>query len=258
MLHGCLWVAWVLAYTVRDRLGRRSRVPPSRTPLLVQVSDIKNPQYPLSSIIAAEWSSTKSRGRMMTAVFLMQAVGQFAAYGLGLAILVALGKNLRLSPDETKWEVAAPKIDVIWRVIIGVGAFPALVSLVLRRTIPETPYYLIETGRATDAVAVVGQVYAPDVLLQPTGQDGISPCRTILEGQREKRKKGKGSWWSNTREYTSEVKAHLAQNSRWRILLAVMLTWWLLDLAYCKLYALNLLPANLNKRMILTRGNLRG
>ncbi|KAI1358569.1 major facilitator superfamily domain-containing protein [Xylaria arbuscula] len=189
-------------------------------------------EYPLSSIIAAEWSSTKSRARMMAAVFLMQPVGQLAAYGFGLAILVGLSKSLGLSPDETEWNIAARKIDVIWRVIIGIGAFPALISLVLRRTIPETPYYLIETGRVTDAVAVAGQVYAPEVSLQPTGQDGISPCQTVSEDQREKEKKDKGSWWSNTREYIREVKGHLSQRSRWRILLAVMLTWWLLDLAY--------------------------
>ncbi|KAK5632564.1 hypothetical protein RRF57_008278 [Xylaria bambusicola] len=189
-------------------------------------------EYPLSSIIAAEWSSTKSRGRMMAAVFLMQPMGQLAAYGFGLAILAGVSKNLGLSPDETDWEVAAPKIDVIWRAIIGVGAFPALVSLVLRRAIPETPYYLVETGRVFDAVAVAGQLYAPEVPLQPMEHHGISPCQTVSDGPREKTNKDKGGWWNNTREYILEVKRHLSQKSRWRILLGVMLTWWLLDLAY--------------------------
>lgn len=32
-------------------------------------------EYPLSATIAAEWSSTRTRGRMMASVFLMQAVG---------------------------------------------------------------------------------------------------------------------------------------------------------------------------------------
>ncbi|KAI3338459.1 major facilitator superfamily domain-containing protein [Ustulina deusta] len=189
-------------------------------------------EYPLSSIIAAEWSSTKSRGRMMAAVFLMQSVGQLAAYGFGLAILASVSKHLGLSPEETDRHTAVTKVDVIWRAMVGVGAFPALVSLVLRRTIPETPYYLVETGRVTDAVTAAGQVYAPEVTLQPTGPDGISPYQTVTHEPEEKAKKGKGSWWNNTTEYIREVRGYLSQKSRWRTLLGVMLTWWLLDLAY--------------------------
>ncbi|KAI3319135.1 MFS general substrate transporter [Xylariaceae sp. AK1471] len=189
-------------------------------------------EYPLSAIIAAEWSSTKSRGRMMAAVFLMQSVGQLAAYGFGLAILVGVSKNLGLSPHETDPKVAIVKIDAIWRIIIGVGAFPALVSLVLRRTIPETPYYLVESGRVTDAVNATGQVYAPEFILQPTGQNEISPIQTMSNGPDEKGKERKETWWSNMIQYIREIRDHLAQKSRWRALLGVMLTWWLLDLAF--------------------------
>ncbi|KAI0436654.1 major facilitator superfamily domain-containing protein [Xylaria telfairii] len=189
-------------------------------------------EYPLSSIIAAEWSSTRSRGRMMAAVFLMQSVGQLAAYGFGLAVLVGVSKNSGLSPDETNREVAVPKIDAIWRIIIGVGAIPALISLVLRRSIPETPYYLAETGRVTDAVAAAGRVYAPEVTLQPTSHEELSPFQTTSNGPAEKAKVSKGGWWNSTTGYIREVKEHLSQKSRWRMLLGVMLTWWLLDLAY--------------------------
>ncbi|KAI0412524.1 major facilitator superfamily domain-containing protein [Xylaria grammica] len=189
-------------------------------------------EYPLSSIIAAEWSSTKSRGRMMAAVFLMQSVGQLAAYGFGLAILVGVSNNLGLSPEERDPEIAVPKVDAIWRAIIGVGAFPALVSLVLRRTIPETPYYLVETGRVTDAVTAAREVYAPQVTLQPTGHDALSPMQTMSNEPAENFKNCKGSWWANTVEYVREARTYLSHNSRWRILLGVMLTWWLLDLAY--------------------------
>ncbi|KAI0970829.1 major facilitator superfamily domain-containing protein [Xylaria arbuscula] len=188
-------------------------------------------EYTLSSIIAAEWSSTKSRGRMMAAVFLMQSVGQLAAYGFGLAILVGVSKNRGLSPEETEWETAAGKVDSIWRAVIGIGAFPALVSLVLRRTIPETPYYLVETGRVTDAVTVAGQVYAPEVTLHPMGHDGISPFQTASNRPSEQGRRST-SWWNNTKEYIHEVREYLSEKSRWRMLLGVMLTWWLLDLTY--------------------------
>ncbi|KAI1179809.1 major facilitator superfamily domain-containing protein [Nemania sp. FL0916] len=189
-------------------------------------------EYPLSSIIAAEWSSTKSRGRMMAAVFLMQSVGQLAAYGFGLAILVGHSRAQGLSPDETDYKVAAPTIDAIWRIIIGIGAFPALASLVLRRTIPETPYYLVEKGRIADAVTAAVGVYAPGATLQPTSQDQMSPFQSNSNEPREKAREFQDSWWSGIKDYIREVREHLSQQNRWRILLGVMLTWWLLDLAY--------------------------
>ncbi|KAI0466303.1 major facilitator superfamily domain-containing protein [Xylaria cf. heliscus] len=189
-------------------------------------------EYPLSSIIAAEWSSTRSRGRMMAAVFLMQSVGQLAAYGFGLAVLVGMSKNSGLSPDETNREIAVPKIDAIWRIIIGVGAIPALISLVLRRTIPETPYYLVETGRVADAITAAGQVYAPEITLQPTAHEELSPFQTPSNSPAEKSTVSKGGWCKSAVGYIREVKDHLSQKSRWRALLGVMLTWWLLDLAY--------------------------
>ncbi|KAI1750200.1 major facilitator superfamily domain-containing protein [Xylaria castorea] len=189
-------------------------------------------EYPLSSIIAAEWSSTRSRGRMMAAVFLMQSVGQLAAYGFGLAVLVGVSRNSGISPDETNRAILVPRMDAIWRIIIGVGAIPALISLVLRRTIPETPYHLVETGRVTDAVVAASRVYAPEVTLHPTGSDELSPFQTASVGQVEKLKVFKRGWWNSTIEYIHEVKEHLSEKSRWRTLLGVMLTWWLLDLAY--------------------------
>ncbi|KAI8949319.1 major facilitator superfamily domain-containing protein [Xylaria longipes] len=189
-------------------------------------------EYPLSSIIAAEWSSTRSRGRMMAAVFLMQSIGQLAAYGFGLAVLVGVSTNSGLSPNETNRAIAVPKIDAVWRIIIGVGAIPALISLVLRRIIPETPYYLVETGQVTHAITAARQVYAPRIPLQPTGQEELSPFQTASNGPAEKSKASKSGWWNGVIEYVREVKEHLSQKSRWRTLLGVMLTWWLLDLAY--------------------------
>ncbi|KAI8630743.1 hypothetical protein F5Y19DRAFT_483403 [Xylariaceae sp. FL1651] len=168
----------------------------------------------------------------MAAVFLMQSVGQLAAYGFGLAILVGVSKNLKLSPDEQRQDVAAVKIDAIWRIIVGIGAFPALVSLVLRRSMPETPYFLVEKGRVADAVKAAGQVYAPEVSLQPVGQDEISPFQSTSNGPAEKIGGQRKGWWSGTVEYVREVRNYLSQKGRWRALLGVMLTWWLLDLAY--------------------------
>ncbi|KAI1204526.1 MFS general substrate transporter [Annulohypoxylon truncatum] len=188
-------------------------------------------EYPLSTIIAAEWSSTKSRGRMIAAVFLMQSLGQFAAYAFGLAILRGISIRLGLSPDETDYDVASPVIDVVWRTIIGIGAVPALISLFLRRIIPETPHYLVEKGELVNAVAAVGRVLPLDAALQPTNHSypmAQSSSKRPISNLRTRQK----SRWESIVDYMRELKEHLAEKGRWRALLGVMATWWLLDLAY--------------------------
>ncbi|KAI1444254.1 MFS general substrate transporter [Annulohypoxylon stygium] len=187
-------------------------------------------EYPLSAIIAAEWSSTKSRGRMIAAVFLMQSLGQLAAYAFGLAILRGISSRLELSSDETDFNIASPVIDVVWRTTIGIGAIPALISLFLRRIIPETPHYLVEKGELANAVAAVGRVLPLDATLQPTEHD--DPMAQSPERPMSNLRKQRKSQWTSIVDYIRGVKEHLAEKGRWRALLGVMATWWLLDLAY--------------------------
>jgi hypothetical protein len=105
---------------------------------------------------------------MMSAVFLMQPVGQFMAYGLGLAVLHGLAGryNLEYSSSDlaTDTSVAYGRtqigIDKLWRIIAGVGGIPAVLALIFRcnetcllpqkyvltgfeptGTIPESPRY---------------------------------------------------------------------------------------------------------------------
>ncbi|KAI1403311.1 MFS general substrate transporter [Hypoxylon fuscum] len=189
-------------------------------------------EYPLSALIASEWSSTKSRGKMLAAVFLMQSTGQLAAYALGLAILNGVSNNLGLSHAETDWNVASPIIDIVWRTTIGIGAIPALISLSLRRIIPETPHYLAEQGKMVDAVEAVGHVYPLDAILQTTDENNLVAHQHSLEQPMSNFKSRRKSEWSSTAEYLRGVKDHLAEKGRWRALLGVMTTWWILDLAY--------------------------
>ncbi|KAI2468397.1 MFS general substrate transporter [Annulohypoxylon bovei var. microspora] len=189
-------------------------------------------EYPLSAIIAAEWSSTKSRGRMIAAVFLMQSLGQLAAYAFGLAILRGVSSKLGLSPGETDYNVASPVIDVVWRTTIGIGAVPALISLGLRRMIPETPHYLVEKGELASAVAAVGRVLPLDATLQPTDNSNPVASQLLSERPMSNLRKQRKSQWESTIECIRGVRDHLAEKGRWRALLGVMATWWLLDLAF--------------------------
>jgi PHS family inorganic phosphate transporter-like MFS transporter len=99
---------------------------------------------------------------MMAAVFLMQPLGQFVAYLVGLCALVGISRNRHLSPDDTRFEHAAPVVDAVWRCVVGVGAFPALIAIAARLSIPETPRYNLWKGKDRlaydDATKVYGRL----------------------------------------------------------------------------------------------------
>jgi PHS family inorganic phosphate transporter-like MFS transporter len=80
---------------------------------------------------------------MMAAVFLMQPLGQLLAYVVGLAVVLTIGRNagLAMETDHTK---AAITVDQIWRYVVGMGAIPALIAIIFRLTIPESPRYTLD------------------------------------------------------------------------------------------------------------------
>jgi MFS family permease len=55
----------------------------------------------------------------------------------------------------------------IWRVILGLGALPALIILYLRRDLPETAMWLIRQGRFREARQVSLQMYNDDLAMLP-------------------------------------------------------------------------------------------
>lgn len=119
-------------------------------------------EYPLSALIASEWSSTQTRGRMLAAVFLMQPIAQLVAYGVGLGALRSMKKNIQNPPRIDHHEEVASVLDGVWRLVVGVGAGPALLAIIGRLTIPETPRYLLEIEKdAPGAFQSAADVFSP-------------------------------------------------------------------------------------------------
>ncbi|KAG6334803.1 hypothetical protein ID866_4292 [Astraeus odoratus] len=98
--------------------------------------------YPLSAIISSEFAATKTRGRLMTAVFAFQGWGQFAASAAGIIVLSAFKTEIISAPYP-----AATPIDYCWRILIGLGCIPAVIALYFRLTIPETPRFTMDIER---------------------------------------------------------------------------------------------------------------
>jgi MFS family permease len=57
--------------------------------------------------------------------------------------------------------------ELLWRVTLGLGAFPALVILLLRRNLPEAAVWLIRRGRFREAKRIAGEMYGDALPMLP-------------------------------------------------------------------------------------------
>lgn len=81
----------------------------------------------------------------MASVFSMQGFGQLLAAIVALVVTVAFKESFigitDVSDCDLGCQIAA---DRCWRIIVGVGALPAVFALYYRITIPETPRYTFD------------------------------------------------------------------------------------------------------------------
>ncbi len=75
--------------------------------------------YPVSATIMSEYANRKDRGRLVSMVFSTQALGLIVGPVVGLTLLGAGISN-----------------GLAWRLMLGLGALPALAVIYLRRTMP--------------------------------------------------------------------------------------------------------------------------
>jgi MFS family permease len=80
--------------------------------------------YPVSAVLMTEYANRKDRGRLVGLVFSAQAVGLVVGPLIALALLGA-----------------GTGADATWRLLLGLGALPALGAVWLRRKMPEPPSY---------------------------------------------------------------------------------------------------------------------
>jgi len=84
----------------------------------------------------------------MASVFMMQPLGQILAASIGWGVLTSIMKSRGLqnvtTADASNDQDLRSAVDVIWRTVIGVGAFPALLATLWRFSIPESPRYTMD------------------------------------------------------------------------------------------------------------------
>ena len=149
--------------------------------------------YPVSATIMSEYAGTKVRGLLISAVFSMQGLGLIVGPLIAIALLAAGLSH-----------------DLAWRIMLGVGAIPALSVFYMRRRIHETPRFS----------ALAGQTEEVDAATQH-----------VLSGQRKK-PAGEGPTRDHKRHLWQELSVYRKDPLMLRWLIGASLAWFLLDVAY--------------------------
>jgi len=152
--------------------------------------------YPVSAVLMSEYANRKDRGKLVGMVFGTQALGLIVGPLVALALL---GAGL--------------SDDLVWRILLGLGAVPAAAVIYLRRKMPESPRYQVQVqGKAEQAAAQISVFTDGQVSENGAGQvsgNGAPAPRQELG-----------------------LRAFLT-NRHWLIMLAGTAgTWFLLDYAY--------------------------
>ncbi|KAK7385034.1 hypothetical protein VNO78_30741 [Psophocarpus tetragonolobus] len=116
--------------------------------------------YPLSATIMSEYANKRTRGAFIAAVFAMQGVGIIFA-GLVSMTLSALFKAYYPAPSYHDNPILStqPEADLLWRVVLMIGAIPAMMTYYWRMKMPETGRYTaIIEGNAKQAAADMARV----------------------------------------------------------------------------------------------------
>jgi MFS family permease len=123
--------------------------------------------YPVSATIMSEYSGKKSRGKMVGLVFAMQ--------GAGLVVGPLIASLLLAShvPD-----------NLIWRILLGLGAIPGLAVFYLRRHINETPRFAQAGGDPDEAAAAIAAATGQAGATAPTGESKARHQQGALDGFR--------------------------------------------------------------------------
>lgn len=103
------------------------------------------------NVYISEMAPTGGRARYTALIFVMSSLGAFLGIWLGL-LLTTPSTPLPLGLPVA---LAGPRFESGWRVMYVIGALLAVVGVLLRFQLPESPRWLLSRGRAAEAGAVV-------------------------------------------------------------------------------------------------------
>lgn len=167
--------------------------------------------YPVSATLMSEYSNRYDRGKLITLVFSTQALGLIIGPLLTVLLLVT-GVNQ----------------DLTWRILLGVGAIPALATFWLRRQIAESPRFALAHGNVQEAEQAIRRVVGSSGERAKTSGklqeiEKVNPNIKIIED-------GDGVRVQPARKLSARNLFTTRHLLIW--LIGAAGTWFLLDLAY--------------------------
>jgi MFS family permease len=118
--------------------------------------------YPVSAVLMSEYSNRSDRGRLVGLVFSMQAAGLIVGPIVGLTLLSS-GINHEL----------------VWRLMLGLGAMPAAAVIYLRSKMPESPRYQEQVRGEAESAARTLALYSEGAT-PASGEPHLGPTRMGL------------------------------------------------------------------------------
>lgn len=160
----------------------------------------------------------------MAAIFLMQSIGRLMALGIGLGSLQRLMQHYSLGMNEVDGVSAEVKakivIDIVWRIVIGMGGVMALIAVGLRLIIPESPRYFSgiqkDLRKAALAVQQVGGKLEDDQRSEMSVSSGVH--------HRFHKDEDPTPWFRAARKHLRE--------GGWKPLVGMSTIWLLLDVCF--------------------------
>src|SRR4051794_41259304 len=128
----------------------------------------------IATAYIAEFAPKGRRGQLSIIQQWMITVGILVSYLIALLIFA-------VAPG------AAKAAD--WRIILGVGAVPAVIAVLLRARMPESPRWLIQQGRYADTSEALGKLG-----MEVTEEDVRRTAETIEKAEAEQARDRKRLW----------------------------------------------------------------
>lgn len=166
--------------------------------------------YPLSATIMSEYANKRTRGAFIAAVFAMQGFGILAG-GIVTLVISAAFRAAYPAPAyrDDHFTSTVPQADFVWRVILMLGAAPALLTYYWRMKMPETARYTALVAKnAKQAAADMSKVLHTEILDEQEKLDAAE---------------GANSFGLFSREFARRHGLHLVGTAT---------TWFLLDIAF--------------------------
>jgi MFS transporter, putative metabolite:H+ symporter len=112
-----------------------------------------------------EMAPRAGRARYTAMIFIFSALGAMLGIWVGLWLTTPSAKL----PFGLPFALASPGFDQGWRLMYATGALLALIGVLLRFQLPESPRWLITCGRLEEAAAVITEMEARARAVSPLG-----------------------------------------------------------------------------------------